>query len=89
MSLSYLTDTRIIKKEHTIISVQKATIFGKAIVLGTLQTTYPKTLARFIIAIFFLLRGPPPFPAFLRNGRTKILETFRIDGPRVVEQKSS
>ena len=35
------------------------------------------------------LRGPPPFPAFLRNGCAKILETFRVDRPRVVEQKLS
>ncbi len=55
MSLSYLTDARIIKKEETIFSVQKKTIFGKEIVLGTPQTTYRKTSARFIIAIFFLL----------------------------------
>ncbi len=27
------------------------------------------------------LRGPPPFPAFLRNGQAKTLETFRVDRP--------
>ena len=33
------------------------------------------------------LRGPLPFPGFLRNGKAKLLETFKVDRSRVVEQK--
>ncbi len=43
------------KKGRDNIFSAKKTIFGKEIVLGTPQTTYRKTSARFIIAIFFVL----------------------------------
>ena len=55
MSLSYLADARIIKKGTDDIFAAKKTISDKEIVLGTLQTTYRKTLVRFIMMYFSCL----------------------------------
>ncbi len=59
---------------------------------GTLMDLYMK-LKKIEKKIFFAwerggvpLRGHPPFPVFLTNGRTKFFEIFRVDSPRWVEQ---